>query len=48
MPPSRFANATAFYTVHKRSGIRAYLGVLREAGKSPCLKARAGSVRNDH
>lgn len=42
------AKSAAFYTVHQCTGIRAYLGVIREWGKPPYLKAREGRVWNNH
>ena len=38
----------AFYTVDKLSGKRAYVGVVREAGKAPYLRTHADGVWNDN
>ncbi|RYX96694.1 MAG: DUF3892 domain-containing protein [Comamonadaceae bacterium] len=42
------AGTTAFYTVHQRTGMRAYLGVVSEPGRPPYLQARVGGLWNDH
>lgn len=42
------AEAAAFYTVHKLTGMRAYLGVIREPGGSEYLMARVGGIWNKH
>lgn len=38
----------AFYTVDKVSGKRAYIGVVREAGKVPYLRTYADGTWNDN
>ena len=38
----------AFYTAHKITGQRAYIGVVREAGKQPYLRTYADGQWNDN
>lgn len=38
----------AFFTVEKNTGKRAYIGVVREAGKDPYLRTHADNVWNDN
>lgn len=38
----------AFYTVDKTTGKRAYIGVVREAGKAPYLRTHADGKWNDN
>lgn len=38
----------SFYTVDRVSGKRAYIGVVREAGKAPYLRTYADGVWNDN
>ena len=42
------SGTTAFFTVPQRTGIRAYLGVFKEEGKPPRLRARVSGIWNDH
>ena len=42
------AKTNAFYTVDRVSGKRAYIGVVREAGKAPYLRTYADGVFNDN
>lgn len=46
---SRIESKTeAFYTVDKTTGKRAYIGVVREAGKAPFLRTHADGKWNDN
>lgn len=38
----------AFFTVDQSTGKRAYIGVVREAGKAPYLRTHADGVWNDN
>lgn len=42
------SKANAFYTVDRVTGARAYIGVVREDGKSPYLRTYADGVWNDN
>lgn len=42
------AKTDAFYTTDKLTGKRAYVGVVREAGKSPYLRTHADGTWNDN
>lgn len=38
----------AFFTVERQTGKRAYIGVVKEAGKAPYLRTHADNVWNDN
>ena len=42
------SKTNAFYTVERISGARAYIGVVKEAGKAPYLRTYADHVWNDN
>jgi hypothetical protein len=42
------SGAEAFYTVDKATGKRAYIGVVRQAGKAPYLRTHADGKWNDN
>lgn len=42
------AKTEAFYTVDRSTGNRAYIGVVREAGKNPYLRTYADGKWNDN
>lgn len=42
------SKSEAFYTVDKTTGKRAYIGVVREAGKAPYLRTYADGKWNDN
>lgn len=42
------SKSEAFYTVDRLSGKRAYIGVVREAGKAPYLRTYADGKWNDN
>ena len=42
------SKAELFYTVNQKTNSKAYVGVVREAGKSPYLRTYADGVWNDN
>lgn len=42
------AKINSFYTVDRITGARAYIGVVREAGKAPYLRTFADGAWNDN
>lgn len=42
------STSEAFYTIDKSTGKRAYIGVVREAGKAPYLRTYADGKWNDN
>lgn len=42
------SKSEAFYTVDRQTGKRAYIGVVREAGKAPYLRTHADGKWNDN